>query len=330
MLFFVNCDWGTTHFRLRAVRTEGVKIVAEFRSDDGAARLAEATWGLSRADRFRTTLENGLRQLSAQLAESLDRAPVLISGMASSSIGWQALPYARLPFALDATGLVWQELAPLSGDGLDHRVILVSGACSADDVMRGEETQALGLFELAVASGFRDRSLVIMPGTHSKHLNVLAGQIQGFRTFMTGELFDVLGKHSILRHSIGREEAQGALKTGESVAAFQAGIDEGAKLSLSSALFRTRTRQLLNNTSEQSNRAFLSGLLIGSELAYLRDAEFSSQRLLLCAAASLAEYYATALATLGLSKSLTIIEPHHLDRLSALGHAVLLRKLSEF
>jgi 2-dehydro-3-deoxygalactonokinase len=326
--FFVNCDWGTTHFRLRAVRANDVEIAAEFRSDDGAARLAAQAPGSARADdRFRAVLHDGLLKLSGKLQEPLSAAWVLISGMASSSIGWQELPYAKVPLPLDGHGLVWRELEPIAIGTAVHRVVLISGARTDTDVLRGEEIQALGLFQLAAVQATGTPCLVIMPGTHSKHLVVQSGRIEGFRTFMTGELFDVLGRHSILEHSIG---SAGGLETrlaSESRSAFQAGVEDSVDLALSAALFRVRTRQLLDGHSHESNRAYLSGVLIGSELAYLRQAECSTQRLLLCAAAPLDEYYATALDVLGLSERLTVVEARDLERLSALGQAVLLRKL---
>ena len=63
------------------------------------------------------------------------------------------------------------------------------------DVMRGEEVQLLG----AVAAGMVDpMALVCHPGTHNKWATLRHGQIDRFRTVMTGELFNLLKEHSIL------------------------------------------------------------------------------------------------------------------------------------
>ena len=85
---------------------------------------------------------------------------------------------------------------------------LISGACTDTDVMRGEETQAVGAFQLPEVAEFSAGSLVILPGTHSKHLTIAGGQIQDFRTSMTGELFDVLARHSVLRHSVAADDSR--------------------------------------------------------------------------------------------------------------------------
>ena len=74
-----------------------------------------------------------------------------------------------------------------------------SACADAPDVMRGEETQLAGIFPLYSAG----RHLICMPGTHSKWVEAKDGVVTGFATYLTGELFAVLSKHSILRHSLG-------------------------------------------------------------------------------------------------------------------------------
>lgn len=323
--FFINCDWGTSNFRARAVRLGGMEIVAEFRTEDGVARLAALRGSYARSDLFQGVLSRGLKQLQAAIGEPLAAAPVLISGMASSSIGWRELPYAPVPFSLHGADLVWQELKPA---GMDRqRVVLISGARTESDVMRGEETQALGVFQLPVAKPFTDRSILVLPGTHAKHLQVAAGRVVGFQTFMTGELFEVLSQHSILRHSIDPNEPTSEVLEGKSREAFRAGVGQARDLPLSAALFRVRTRQVLWGLPADTNRAFLSGVLIGSELAYLLQAEWSDRPILLGAAGALQSPYCLAFETLGLRERLTSIPPSDVERLSALGQQVLLAHL---
>ena len=56
------------------------------------------------------------------------------------------------------------------------------------DVMRGEETQLAG-------AGVRD-GVVVLPGTHSKWVQVTDGRVQNFATFLTGEMNALLRDHS--------------------------------------------------------------------------------------------------------------------------------------
>jgi 2-dehydro-3-deoxygalactonokinase len=325
--FFINCDWGTTHFRLRAIRLAGTDIVAEFQSLDGVARLAAAKGSSARGDLYRTVLSEGLEQLQATVGHAALSAPVLISGMASSSIGWQELPYAPVPFSIKGENLIWKELDLGGRNTNPRRVVLVSGARTESDVMRGEETQALGVFRLPIAKQFADRSVLVLPGTHSKHLQVLTGRIVDFRTFMTGELFEMLPKHSILRHSVNADGPMSDILEGKSLEAFRAGVDQSRTLPLPASLFRVRTRQLLWGHPAEANRAFLSGLLIGSELGYLVQGEWSDQPILVGAGAALNAPYQWAFEALGLTDRVTSIPPADVDRLSALGQQTLFAHL---
>jgi 2-dehydro-3-deoxygalactonokinase len=174
----------------------------------------------------------------------------------------------------------------------------------------------------------RSRAMVIMPGTHSKHLRINAGRIDDFRTFMTGELFEILATHSILRHSVSHDPDSDLLSTDELNSAFRGGVELAADLPLSAALFRVRTRQLLNSQADTANRAFLSGILVGSELVYLKRPDISSYPLILCAAPPLANCYITALEALGIGGRATVVSGSDFQRLTALGQAVVLAKIA--
>ena len=293
---FVSCDWGTSNFRLRLVDQGAVK--GEVRTDEGTAKLAAQPG--DRAEAFRSTLAKGLEQLKAP-----DAAPVVISGMASSSIGWKELPYAKLPFSLDGRDAVWEKI--------DGRAYLISGLRSATDVLRGEETETLGL----VATLGRDmafESVFVLPGTHSKHLDVNPGGIAVFRTYMTGELFDVLSRQSVLRHSTDPAAPFDR-------AAFLEGVEESTRRPLSSTLFRVRTRQVLDKTSVPSNTSFLSGLLIGTELSSLRGSDVP---VVVAAGERLRTSYGAAGEALGFGDRLRCIDS---EMLCVRGQQVLLQRI---
>jgi 2-dehydro-3-deoxygalactonokinase len=110
-------------------------------------------------------------------------------------------------------------------------------------------------------------------------------------------------------------------------AAFVEGVCLAGDLPLAAALFRVRTRQVLDGQSPQSNRAFLSGLVIGGELAYLRDQAAASAPLVLCAAAGLSAPYAAACAALGLGPRLVVVPPDDVPMLSASAQLLVLRRL---
>lgn len=300
---FLSCDWGTTNFRLRLGDVDPA-AAREVRNDSGAAKLAAS--GGDRAAAFRQTLEQGLIDL--QVASDL---PVVISGMASSTIGWKELPYARLPFALDGSDIVTARL--------DGRVHLISGIRSDRDMARGEETQAIGLASL-LGPRLPQRARFILPGTHSKHLDILDHRIVGLRTFMTGELFDVLLRHSVLRHTAD-------LLAPFEEEAFLEGVAEAGREPLTALLFQTRTRQVLAGSPSQSNASFLSGVLIGAELAALRTGsqEREEDPVFLAAGAALRSAYQCAARVLGIAGRLEVVDS---DLLTWHGHQVLWKRLT--
>ncbi len=293
---FVGCDWGTTHFRLRHVI--GREVRGELKTDSGTAPLAAR--GGDRAALFRETLHAGLAKLGAPAG-----LPVVVSGMASSTLGWKPLPYARVPFALDGRDVVWDEVEP--------GVYLVSGLQTDTDVLRGEETEILGAAAL-LGPSLRFEAVMVLPGTHSKHVDLIPGGVMGFRTFMTGELFDLLARQSVLRHSVTADASLDAIP-------FVEGVKDAVKLPLSSALFRVRTRQVLDRVGPESNASYLSGLLIGAELAALKSIDAS---ILLCAGERLRGPYRAAAEALGLASRLSMIEA---EPLAVLGQSVILERI---
>jgi 2-dehydro-3-deoxygalactonokinase len=152
------------------------------------------------------------------------------------------------------------------------------------DVMRGEETQVLGA---AIEDG-----TVVLPGTHSKWVRVERGRIVGFTTWMTGEVFAVLASHSIL----------GRLMTGEAEDedAFARGLARGAASggALLHELFGVRTQGLFGAVPATGLRDYLSGVLIGAELAGAQPGARDGP-LALIGAPALVRRYERALARLG-------------------------------
>ncbi|MSU36630.1 MAG: 2-dehydro-3-deoxygalactonokinase [Pedosphaera sp.] len=293
---FVSCDWGTSNLRLRLVNDLGA-VEREVNSIDGTAKLA-ALEG-DRASVFRETLLRHLADLSAPAS-----LPVVLSGMASSTIGWHELPYARVPFALDGHDAVHCKI--------DERFCLISGLCTCADILRGEETEAVGLASW-LGQSLPNAAMFVLPGTHSKHLEVRDGAIIDFQTYMTGELFDLLAHQSVLRHSVDAG-------TAFDPAPFADGVRESSR-PLSSSLFRVRTRQVLDRQTSASNASFLSGILIGTELNALRTLP---QRIVIAAGKQLRLSYRTAADVLGLGDQVTLVSS---ELLSVMGQSVMLKRL---
>ena len=255
---FLGCDWGTTSFRLRLISRDTRLVLAEQAEPAGVRHFA-ALPPDERAERMATYLAERI----ARWTEVGPEVPFVVTGMASSTVGWQELPYAETPFQLDGGNAVVGSLALPTGDGRRRPGLLVSGVRTADDIMRGEECALVGVHALdATLLDAPTPVLCLMAGTHPKHAQVRAGRLDSFRTYLTGELFEVLAKDSILAASVRRLEGDAEPIWDE----FRAGVLCAKTLGLSAALFRVRTQQVLRGVGPEQNIWFLSGILLGDEL----------------------------------------------------------------
>ena len=248
--------------------------------------------------------------------------PIIVSGMASSSIGWHELPYARVPFDLDGAQAVTRAVTIRTTSQGAVPVTLVSGLRTSEDIMRGEETQIVGLLADPELSGHRGSSTVILPGTHSKHVTIGSGKVLDFHTYMTGELFNVIRNHSVLRHSTLEKPSVSTAASGTQ-SAFVRGVQDARSGGLAGALFRIRARDVLNDVNPGQNTGYLSGLVIGSELNELRDAAEGSP-ILLCADQRLQASYHLALQTLGLGSLAVVVPASRVLQATIRGQATLL------
>jgi 2-dehydro-3-deoxygalactonokinase len=328
---FLSCDWGTTSFRLRWVSGADCRVLREIRSAGGIKALhadALRCGAEGEFDRDRV-FGNFLRQQVEKLLDGktpTSLLPLLISGMASSSVGWRELPYASAPFELNGSRLIAEKL-DWNKPTCVGPTYLISGVATQHEMMRGEETEAIGLMADLNLSALRKRSLLILPGTHSKHLWIEDQCVVDFRTFMTGELFEVLGRQSLLRASVNLDtDAADAPLSQSDQAAFQEGVIWAKENGLAGGLFRVRTRAVLDSAPLADNTWFFSGLLIGSELASVCT-NSNRHPVILAAARGLSELYGLAMKTIaGETMEWMQLPIEQVERATIIGHALLLQK----
>ncbi|VUS38429.1 2-dehydro-3-deoxygalactonokinase [Klebsiella huaxiensis] len=205
----------------------------------------------------------GVTRLNGQLPEEVfqqhlapwrgpEKLPVLMAGMIGSDAGWQSVPYLPCPAAIDAPG---QQLFAVA-EGVWIIPGLKIEQAGEYNVMRGEETQLLGAWQLAPAECY------VMPGTHCKWVQAERGVVRHFATAMTGELHHLLMTQSLLGKGLTAQLPDDA--------AFELGLEKGlAQPSLISELFVTRAARVLGALAATSVSDYLSGLLIGAEVATL-------------------------------------------------------------
>lgn len=295
---FLSCDWGTSSFRLRFADADTLKIYSVEDDQLGIAKCYDQ-WKKSGKDEqerfnfYRDIIKRHIKKLHEQVGHSIQNLPIVISGMASSSLGMVLLPYTETPFNADGSDLVVKKFS--SSDDFPHEIIIISGAKTGDDVMRGEETQLAGCNH-----EIHDEQLFILPGTHSKHIFVKEGKAVDFKTYMTGEFFDLLSKKSILSASV--EKGEG-LHDKKDIAAFEAGVNAASESNLLHSSFLVRTNVLFEKMTSTENYYYLSGLLIGTELNDLKT--YLETKITLVVNEAMKSYYEYALKISG-NSDLTI------------------------
>jgi 2-dehydro-3-deoxygalactonokinase len=297
MIQFLSCDWGTSSFRLKLVETSSLRTLAELQNSHGIA-TTNSNWqsasnGQSRFLFFASVIASGISLLEHQVQGSLSGVPVILSGMASSTLGMIQLPYKQMPFRTDGSDLKVEHVK--ASPEFEHDTFVISGVCSDDDVMRGEETQLVG----AVEGDSKDDTLYIFPGTHSKHIAVKDGIGYDFKTYMTGEIFSLLSKNSTLTQSLGD------LAEGIDIEGFVAGVKDSTKSTLLHQLFHVRSRFLLDNRAPEDNRGYLSGLLIGNEV---QELSLRKAERIVVVSSGMGDHYKMATQALGIAIAVAIVD----------------------
>jgi 2-dehydro-3-deoxygalactonokinase len=273
----IAVDWGTS--RLRAMLVDGNgRILAEAGNDEGIRTLA-----------------GGHEEAFERLVARWPKVPAIMAGMVGSRQGWREAAYVPCPASPRA---IAGKLLRFETSG-GRPVAIVPGLMIRSpkrdgDVIRGEETQIVGLID-------RDpdfAGVAILPGTHSKWVRIAAGTVTDFQTYLSGEMFGLLAHHSFLRHSVA--EGGGDLTEAPDFAlAIRRIAEEG--LPFLAGIFSVRVRQLLDGVNPTDNLAYLSGLVIGGEIAAARTMGYLStgQRISIVGTQALARTYEKALALLG-------------------------------
>ena len=236
----IGVDWGTTSFRAFRI-TPGGAIRDQRAGPRGIVNVPN--------NRFSDTLRE---EIGPWLA--VGETHVLLSGMIGSRQGWKEAPYLPCPAgapeiasALVAIAFDWAQVKLVPG-------LSATDEAGVAEVMRGEETQVLGVLDAMGGSG-----LACLPGTHSKWVRVEAGRIAGFTTHMTGEAFGALRGHTILGRMMRDGPSNGA--------PFEAGVRRaGDPGGLLHHIFGARAEVLAGRLAETDAAAYLSGILIGHEV----------------------------------------------------------------
>lgn len=259
----IALDWGTTSLRAYRLGDQG-RVLEQRSLDAGIMQLP--TTSRSIAGQLSTDgFELAFDEACGDWLDAEPELPVIACGMVGSAQGWREAVYQETPASVGALSSALVTVRSLRGVDV-HIVPGVLQRSELPNVMRGEETQVLGILSSLPASETRKPLLIGLPGSHSKWVRAQDGRIVHFDTFMTGEVYAALSSHTILGRTLQRGDAFDS-------AAFDRGVGiarspQGAAGPLST-IFSTRTLGLTGVLSGTEQADYLSGLLIGHEIAAL-------------------------------------------------------------
>ena len=314
----IALDWGTSS--LRAYRLGAAGRVLELRSLPwGVMKLPEVVLPENSGVDVKASFEFAFEEACGDWIRAAPHAPVIAAGMVGSRQGWREAPYLSLPIAVDRIGSTLSTVHTRNGQ-IVHIVPGLIENSALPNVMRGEETQVIGALSMldfgktpsrAEQQNEQDEILIGLPGSHSKWVQVRIqhreGQshIEHFHTFMTGEVYAALCEHTILGRGMQTSDVNGDYH-----AAFDRGVlvpqTPAGRAGVLSTIFSTRTLGLTGVLDGAGQREYLSGLLIGHEVAALQallaEQRHQPARVILIGNAALCVRYTRALRAYGLDQ----------------------------
>ncbi|AIY43698.1 2-dehydro-3-deoxygalactonokinase [Collimonas arenae] len=264
----IALDWGTSSLRAYRLGADGKRL-----------ELRALPWGVMQLPPAGTEPNAGFEAAFEQacgdwlLAEP--GTPVIAAGMVGSRQGWSEAAYLEVPIAVAHIGSNLNVVCNRHGQAIHIVPGLIENSL-LPNVMRGEETQVIGALSLSGdnATGHAEHILIGLPGTHSKWVHVqhttAQSELTHFDTFMTGEVYAALCGHTIL--------GRGMEAAAPEVASVWHGFERGLQVAgtaagaagVLSTIFSTRTLGLTGVLDGAGQREYLSGLLIGHEIAALK------------------------------------------------------------
>ncbi len=248
---FIALDWGTTSFRAYHVAGDG-QVLDTLSAPHGILSVTDGN--------FEAALESHIGAWDTNL-------PVMAAGMITSRQGWIELPYVACPASAADLARALHHHTTASG----RRIAFATGLSyrSPDgmpDVMRSEEVQVFG----SLGQGANH---FVTPGTHSKWITTDGDRIVRYATYVTGEVFAALKAHTILGRLMkdGPDDEQAFAQGVRGALADPAGFLH--------RIFSARSLGLFGELAPESIASYLSGQVIGTEVAHAirdnpRDAEY--------------------------------------------------------
>ncbi|MBR1407363.1 MAG: 2-dehydro-3-deoxygalactonokinase [Clostridia bacterium] len=263
-------DGGTTNLRVYLLDASG-QVLSCARAEGGVRHTAID----GHNGRLRELLRGCIRQAleeSGTAADEIGRA--VAYGMITSGMGLLEIPHLVAPVTAGMLrcgmqSAAFPDIAPFAIEFIpgvrNFGGEVHAGNCADMDMMRGEETESIGLHRLLSP---RKEALFVLPGSHNKFVHMGAdGEILGCMTSISGELLDAVTHHTILSGAVG-----GGFCSPETYDADMAcaGAAECLRSGLGRAAFAGRILNTLGAQDAPKIQSWLLGAVLCEDVKALR------------------------------------------------------------
>ena len=250
---YITMDGGTTNTRLTL--TDGKHISDKIKLKIGAGSC------IDNKALYVSEIKNGIDALLKRNALTETQIECIIaSGVITCEFGLCHLEHTTAPVGIEELHnalhkTVLSEITTIP-------FVFIRGVKTATDdfakadMMRGEETEIMGLYDAAYGD-----CLYILPGSHSKLISVnVDGKIADFSTMLTGEMIAAFTKETVLKAAVD-------LNTESLSSAYLLrGYDYAAEYGINQALFKVRVLKNIFAETAEHVYSFFMGVVLCDEI----------------------------------------------------------------
>ena len=269
-------DAGTTNVRI-SLLDEHRQVMDTVKNEAGVRHTAID----GHNGKLRETIRAGIADLMQRHSVNAQEVRCCIAyGMITSNLGLVEIPHLPAPVSFEqfrkaVVSCDFPEIAPFpirfipGVKNFDAPVTLENA--NRMDMMRGEETECVGLCRLLRLD---HAAVIVLPGSHNKFISVDEnGRILSCMTSISGELLAALTKNTILADAVDGAFADASEYDREMVLAGARACQSG----LGRASFTARILRTLGGYEASRIRSFLLGVVFSLDLQALAEADYLSR-----------------------------------------------------
>ncbi|MDP4134089.1 MAG: 2-dehydro-3-deoxygalactonokinase [Bacillota bacterium] len=265
---FIAIDGGTTNTRLALY--DGSKILRTVKKFVGARDTAISGSNES----LESAVKEGINELLNTYGISSEKIEVILaSGMICSDMGLYSIEHIKVP--ADAKKIAENSVLVSLKNITEIPFVFIPGvkndcdytdpsSISKMDVMRGEETEIIGIMKLLDAKG---PVIGVLPGSHTKIVEINKNnEIASCYTSLAGEMIRAISENTILKNSLGNDFV---LKVDKEY--LYKGFDYCEEHGLNTALFKIRMMSNYLNLSHMEMYSFLFGAVLKDDIKLIMN-----------------------------------------------------------